>query len=214
MNGYVRIKCITLRGDGTYLIRVETGNQSGSEELEFIIIREIIDELDLVSGEAPCEVLPVLERGAKLTAAYASACSSFAFSQSSLKALHRKLLTKGFSREIAQDAIELIRDRGFVDEDAIAVRRAEIMIAKLWGKTRILSKLREEGFPNCSIEEVFEYLENVDFIHNCILVIEKKYGDIPEERKEREKMYAALSRMGYSSSEIKAAVKRIFEEQP
>lgn len=213
MNGYVLIKSITHRGDGTCLVKAETGNESGSEELEFIIICEIFDELGLATGAASCEVLPLLERGSKLTAAYFSACSSFAFSQSSLKAIYRKLVAKGFSKEIAQDAIELVRDREFVDEDEIAVRRAEIMIAKLWGKTRIISKLREEGFPDYSIEEAFEYLSGVDFVSNCILVIEKKYGEIPEERIKREKMYAALSRMGYSSSEIKAAVMRILEDQ-
>ena len=38
-------------------------------------------------------------------------------------------------------------------------------------------------------------------------LIEKKYGGIPEDRHDRELMFASLTRMGYSSSDIRDAVR-------
>jgi SOS response regulatory protein OraA/RecX len=129
--------------------------------------------------------------------------------QSSLKALYRKLIVKGFSKEAGREAIEIVRLRGFVDEEDIALRRAELMVGKLWGRTRILKKLFEEGFPGKVIEHVSESLEDIDFAENCARAIEKKYSFIPKERQERDKMYAALIRLGYSSSDIKRAMANI-----
>jgi SOS response regulatory protein OraA/RecX len=50
-------------------------------------------------------------------------------------------------------------------------------------------------------------LENVDFEASCAALVRKKYGRVPDDSHERELMYASLMRMGYSSSEIKKALK-------
>ena len=207
------VKGISRRGDSTYLVSIEVSNESGCELVEFVLLDEIFEELLLEVGDEVGEKLQSLDFYSEVTAAYFSACSSFAYVQSSLKALYRKLIVKGFSKEAGREAIEIVRLRGFVDEEYIALRRAELMVGKLWGRSRILKKLFEEGFPGGVIEYVSESLEGIDFAENCARAIRKKYSYLPEERQERDKMYAALIRLGYSSSDIKRAIAIIHENE-
>ena len=209
MSGSARIRSLTRRGDATVLLSVEVSRADEHEAVEFILLDELFLSLDLKVGEIDEEMLYTLDRYSEVTAAYLSACMSFAYVQSSLGALYTKLVGKGFSKETSAEAIEIIRERGFVDEDAVAMRRAEIMVKKLWGRTRILRKLREEGFPDSAIEGVSEELYDVDFAEMCARVIEKKFSGVPEDRKEREKMFASLSRFGYSAGDIRSAVRLI-----
>ena len=207
------VKGISQRGDSTYLVSVEVSNESGREVVEFVLLDELFDELMIEKGDEADDILPSMDFYSSVTAAYSSAISSFAYVQSSLKALYRKLIIKGFSKEASREAIEIVRTRGFVDEHDIAFRRAELMVEKLWGRSRILKKLFEEGFPNKIIESVSESLEAVDFSENCCKAIEKKNSSIPEDRKDREKMYASLIRLGYSSSDIRRAMAKFQENQ-
>ncbi len=200
------VKRITRRSDTTFCISVEVTNGQERELNEFIILDELFGELDIEQGEDVSDKLCKIDRCSDVTAAFMSACASFAYTQASLRGLYRKLIGKGFSKESSADAIELVRCRGFVDEADIARRRAEIMLSKLWGRGRIIQKLREEGYPNTALAEASAMLENVDFCENCAKVIEKKYAAVPTDRREREKMYASLLRLGYSSADIKDAL--------
>ncbi len=205
MNGSARIKNVSRRADGSVCVSAEVSNSSGSEGVEFVMLEELFSELGADIGEIDGDVLEELDRRSDITCAYFSACSSFAYTQSSINALYKKLICKGFSRDTSLCAIELVRSRGFVDEAEIAVRRAELMTEKLWGRSRIMQKLREEGFPRDVVENVRILLENTDFVENCTRVIKKKYRCAPTDRREKEKMYAALVRMGYTLSEIRSA---------
>ncbi len=207
------IKSLSRRADTTVCVSIEVSNGSESEQAELLILDELAARLELEIGNIGDEELYELDRLADITAAYMSACSSLAYTQSSLKALYRKLIMKGFSKESSAEAVEIIRLHGFCDEQDIALRRSELMISKLWGRSRIIQKLREEGFPDNVISFVAESLEDVDFCENCLRVIEKKYGTVPDERREREKMYASLMRLGYSSGDIREAVHRMTENQ-
>ena len=213
MRGTAIVKSATLRADLTYLVSVEVANDSGREKVEFVLLEELWQSLEIEIGNDINKKLSVIDSYSAITAAYLSACSSFAYVQSSFKALQRKLLGKGFSKEASREAIEIIRRRGFVDEGAIAHCRAELAVEKLWGRSRILAKLYEEGFPTEVIDEVSGYLDEVDFAENCERVINKKYPCLPSERKEHEKMYASLLRFGYSSSDIRKALANIHNNE-
>lgn len=213
MRGCASVKGFSRRADTTVCVSVEVSNQSGSECVEFVILDELLDGIELDMGAIGEDVLYEFDRAADVTAAYMSACASFAYTQGSLRSLYRKLIQKGFSKESSSMAIDIVESRGFVNEDDIAARRAEIMLSKLWGRSRILKKLREEGFPDGVIKGALEAIEYTDFAGNCAKVIEKKYPQIPEERHEREKMYASLVRMGYSSSDIKKALTLIENQE-
>lgn len=211
MSGSAIIKGIVRRGDSTCLLSVEVSNDSGRELVEFILIDELFLSLAIEIGDDVGDLLSEIDFYSQVTAAFSSACASFAYVPSSLKALYRKLIIKGFSKEASREAIEIVRERGFVDEEDIALRRAELMVEKLWGRGRILKKLYEEGFPSKVIEGVSDSLDEVDFAENCRRAIAKKYTPIPKERKERDKMYAALIRLGYSASDIREAISNIEE---
>jgi regulatory protein len=213
MGGSASVKSIIRRTDTTFCVSVEVSNESGCECVDFVILEELFDGSALDMGAIGEDELYELDRAADVTAAYMSACASFAYTQGSLKSLYRNLIQKGFSKESSSMAIDIVESRGFVDEDEIAARRAEIMLSKLWGKNRILQKLREEGFSDVVIKGALESIENADFAENCAKVIEKRYSQIPTERREREKMYASLVRMGFSSSEIKKAMSLIENEK-
>ena len=212
MDGYISVRDISRRGDGTYRVSVEVGNRHGREEMEFVLLDLLFEEIGVEVGEIDGEKMGLLELFSEVTGAYGSACASLAFSPCSHKALKRKLLSKSFSGEACERAIDIIREKGYINESAIALRRAELMVEKLWGRTRIISKLREELFCESALSEVFEYLAEMDFSESCLCVIEKKYPSLPCDRKEREKMYSALARLGFSSSDIRAALKKLQEK--
>ena len=121
--------------------------------------------------------------------------------------VRKKLLQKGFSKDVCDDAVECVKQRGFVNENEIAIRRAQVLAEKRWGRSRILAKLREEGFGVSSVSAAIDQLEEIDFALNCAEHIRKKYGLVPDDAHERELMYASLMRMGYSISEIKEAIR-------
>lgn len=204
--GKIILREIRRRDDGTVCLEIEVGNESGSERIELIILEELLDGVELIRGDIAADTLNALDEMADITAAYRSALSSLGFVQSSHKALYRKLLMKGHSRDAAERAIELVREKRYIDESCLALRRAELMVEKHKGKSRIISKLYEEGFCEDALEDVKAYLSEIDFSEACAEMIRKKYGEVPCDRREREKMYASLMRAGFSSSEIKEAV--------
>lgn len=208
----VRIERAALTDDGRASVEVFLENDFGSERLEFCLLYELWADLDLSIGDIDKESLSQIEHADRVSAAYFSACASFAFSPSSLRSLYRKLVTKGFEKNVAQEAIELVRERGFVDEAELALRRAELCVEKRWGPARIYAQLREDGFPESAISYAQEYISRIDFAEICATFIEKKYGEIPGERHAREKMYAALLRYGYSASQIKQAISLLSRE--
>lgn len=197
---------------GRVKVRVLVENRSGSEEIEFSLLCELVEKLELSVGEISGDTLSEIERCAEITEAFFSACASFAFAEGSKKALSRKLLKKGFSKEATLAAIEIVDARGFVNESEIAFSRMRAFLAKRWGRGRIIAKLFEEGFEGSAIDSVNDALDEIDFPSACAAVIERKYGDIPADKRERDKMCASLSRLGYSLAEIRSAIK-IFSGQ-
>lgn len=202
----IRITAIVPHSDGCFNLRIDISGGGEVEKHEFVLLGELVSRLEIAQGEIECELMPEIEYCAEVTRAYFSACSSFAFAPSSLKGLERKLSQKGFETDVAKEAVEFISSRNLVDEADIAHRRAELMVKKLWGRSRIVPKLREEGFSDDTLKSLGEYLHSVDFERNCATLIEKKFAAVPEDRAERDKMIASLSRYGYSLSEIKKAI--------
>ena len=203
------IRSIVASGSDKKTVRISVSNPSGREELEFVLMNFHVESLSLSVGEISEELFPDLEYFAEVAKAYNSACSSFAFTPSSYSALFKKLLMKGFSKDVSYDAIDCLRHTDFVREDDIALRRAQIFVEKRWGRNRIIMKLREEGFDDGSMSLAKKFLDETDFSAICAEYIMKKYGGLPEDDHERKLMYASLSRMGFSTLDIRLALKTI-----
>jgi regulatory protein len=209
-----RLEIVSLwrMSDGRISVKVVAENNSGKETVEFILIERLYADLALEKGEIDCDTLENIEHFAEVSEAYRSACASFAYAPSSVRGLKRKLFAKGFSKDTCDEALNIMIGEGFINEDEIAIRKAQIGAGKLWGRTKIFAKLREEGFSDIAIKEADAALDEFDFDDNCRLVIRKKYGSVPDDRREMEKMYAFLSRQGYSSAEIHKAVRMVRSE--
>ena len=186
-------------------IRVLIENVSGKEELEFVLLEELCDGLCV--GEIESCTMDAIEYNSTVTGAYEAACASFSYVQSSMSKLVQKLMIKGYPSDVAKRAVELFDSRGAVDEKKLAINRTKVFLDKHWGRSRIFSKLREEGFSDSALDAVRDELEEVDFPSICAKVIRRKFGSVPEEKREREKMFASLSRFGYSGTDIKEAIR-------
>ena len=124
------------------------------------------------------------------------------------KALAAKLISKGFDREIAADAVNAIVAKGLLRPADDAAREAEKMIKKLWGKRRIIAGLYEKGYSADSVRAALYSLEKngVDYEKNCKRLVREKYSNAELDVSAQAKLYSALARYGYSSSEIKSAI--------
>ena len=203
----VFVRSLATVGNEKTVVRVSVSNPSGREDVEFTLMREHAEEMGIEIGRIAEEMLPELEYFAEVAKAYSSACSSFAYTYCSFAALRRKLLQKGFPKDVCDDAMECVKRRGFLNEDEIAVRRVQVLAEKRWGRQRIVAKLYEEGFDSKAMSAAHDQLDLMDFTQPCAELIRKKYGEVPADPHERELMFASLSRMGYSTSDIREAIK-------
>ena len=203
------ITAINTKDNGILRISVSVRGAAGSEEHRFLLLPRFADELSLSLGEIDGELLSSIEHFADVTRAVSSARASLDYAEGSLRALERKLIMKGFSKDTSREAVTVLADEGYINESEIAQSRARVFVRKHWGRMRIFAKLREEGFSDDCLDGMRKYLSEIDFEELCAEYIEKRYGEIPDDRRELEKMYVALSRYGYSGSEIRSAIKKI-----
>ena len=136
--------------------------------------------------------------------------SSLAYGDRSARKMTQKLLAKGFSPRVAARTVGYLKAKGWLRENEAALRRAEQDVKKRWGVSRIRNDLYAQGYDREAIDEAIEALldSDVDFVENCVSVIQKKYGGVPTDTKARQSMKAALLRLGYTPSEIREAMEQ------
>lgn len=202
-------------GRNEILAYAEIYGQHGNEKKSFLIPAESFDEVDFLHTKLPCEIdIDTLEQLTRLDAlahALHRAYSILAYGSCSHKKLQRKLIEKGIDRDVSAQVVAIISDKGYIDENDLAIRVCEVCLKKYWGRSKIIQKLREEGYDEEALDCAIEYLSEIDFSEQCALLIEKRYMKIPSDRYELQKMCASISRYGYSGSEIKGGIK-IFRE--
>lgn len=169
-------------------------------------------DLNLHAGEiSPEEADAILEAG-RLCTAIRRGLNLLRYGDQSARRLTDKLTAKGTDREIAAQAVAYLQRRGYIREESTARLRAEQGVRKLWGPMRIREDLRAKGFTEEVAEEVLEELSEVDWVENCAAAIHKKYGDIPAELNQRQKLIAAVMRLGYTSDTVKEAMRILLRE--
>ena len=123
--------------------------------------------------------------------------------------LMTKLTQKGYG-DGAEEAINKLRDRGYVSDERFArlfVR--ELQTFKKYGKKRIEQELYRKGVDREIIRIV---LEETDFDEGeLVSLIRRKYGRYLSDEKGVAKTINGLLRMGYSYGEIRNALKDINE---
>ncbi len=127
----------------------------------------------------------------------------------SRRELKDKLLRRGVDEQRAEDCVEWLAERGFLDDGEYAGAVARHYSSKGYGAGRVKSELRRRGIERGLADETLAELpENTDKLDAFIA---RRLGD-PSDRDSVRKVSAALFRRGYSWEEIRAALRRFDRE--
>ncbi len=135
-----------------------------------------------------------------------SALGSLSYGSNTQMELYRKLIKKHFSKEAALRAVKYIKKSGFIDERSIVTEEVRSCVGKLWGPSRIRSRLIARGFGKNALALGMKLMDETDFDDLCVECAKKRIRIIPETFEERQKAIAALARLGYSYDSAKRAV--------
>ncbi len=167
-----------------------------------------IADLGVVVGECDREKYDAIRNASETHRAVRLGANLLGYGRASEKALVRKLIMKGISKEVATEAVRRLRECGYIDPDRDAAAHAELCTRKLWGRRRITAELYQKGYSDQSIKKAIAELEQtVDFSELCYERL-SRLGELPEDRDKMRKLVASLVRYGFSSDEIKEAIKR------
>ncbi len=207
----IRIVSICARSGGeeteiTFLVKSPNGEHSSKES--FIISSSRYLTLGLEIGVSDTEQYDIVSREANVWSAVKKSLYLLGYGACSEKALRIKLISKGFNKEIAAEAVEYLSSRGLIRECDDAVSVAKQMAAKLWGKRRIVSGLYEKGYSARAVTLALASLEEngIDYVESCRKLIKTRYSFDADDKQSISKTFAALMRYGYSTSEIKQAM--------
>ena len=202
----IRIRSLRVQHEGAEVsvgIVITCGDHREQKSLP--ITTEQYCELKLSVGEISEELYDRLEEASVLCSALRSGEHLLSYGANSAQMLTRKLMQRGFSKEVASLAVERLCTMGLINERQDLRREVEKCLRKLWGAKRISAHLWSRGFDQEVIRELPALLEEVDFPANCATYIRKHYGEVPDAPNEKKKMVAALCRYGYTLQEIRLA---------
>ncbi len=122
----------------------------------------------------------------------------------------RKTLAEKLVRECSQETAVQVCDRmeelGLLNDENYARRLAhDLLMLKKLSKRGAMYKLMEKGIDRELAEEILDEFE-VDPVEQIAELIERKYSGKLDDEKSRRRTIAALQRLGYSWSDIKAAI--------
>lgn len=182
-------------------------------KISVYLLVEQYSELGVRAGEISPETAETLLDAGRLCDAIRRGMAILDYGDQSARRLAYKLTAKGIDRNTADRAVAYLTERGYIREENTATLRARQGVHKGWGERRIREDLCTHGFTREAVEEAMEELSDVDWEENCATVIRKKYCEIPEERGDRQKMMAAMMRLGYDADTVKAVARAILREK-
>ena len=206
----ITVRSLRAQNDGAEVsvgILMECGEHR--EQKNLLLTMEQYCELKPCKGRITEDCYEQLEAASRLCAAMRCGENLLSYGANSVQMLIRKIMQRGFSKENATRAAEKLQEMGLIDEAGDLRREVEKCLRKLWGAKRISAHLWSRGFGADAMSELPEVLEEIDFASNCAALIRKHYGDIPSDQGEQRKMFASLTRYGYSLGEIKTALSLI-----
>lgn len=208
----ITIRALRAQHEGAeMLVQLLLENGEHQEQKSLVITTEQYCEFNLVRGPISEEVYERIEEAAELCRALRSGESLLSYGANSVQALTRKLVGKGYGREVAAMAAERLAGYGLIDEERDMKREVEKCLRKLWGPKRISAHLWSKGYATETMQGLPELFQEVDFLQNCASLIQKHYGEVPSDADEHRRMVASLSRYGYSIGEIREAIRLLKE---
>lgn len=188
----------------TLQITADEGQKSQKRKL--LIFTDKYIELDLRRGALIDEdTFDRLENMSKTCRAIKKGSELLSYSASSKANLVRKLKTRGFEKENAQEAADFLESARLIDEQEDVRRAVASYLKKLWGRKRIYCELIRKGYDKSAVAEAVSNIAFDEFAENCASLIRKKVKKVPDDPVERKKLVNFLVRYGYSFSEIREA---------
>ena len=170
----------------------------------------VVTALRLYAGrELDAEGLEELRRESGRALARERALTLVSQRQMSAKELRDKLRQKGIEPETAAWCVDWLTERGLLDEAAYAAAVVRHYAARGYGAGRVRAELSRRGLPRELADEAMEAMpggqEKLDRL------IAARLRD-PGDRDEVRKLSASLYRRGFSSEEIRSALRRFETE--
>lgn len=127
----------------------------------------------------------------------------------SAKELINKLVQKGHKREYSENAVEKLKEYGYVNDERYAKFLAESLSERKGMNTRaIKSELLQKGISKEIADNIIESLD-FDPILRIIDLLKTKYSRKISDEKGIKRTVASLQRLGYRWSDINAAFRRL-----
>lgn len=127
----------------------------------------------------------------------------------SAKELINKLVQKGHKREYSENAVEKLKDYGYVNDERYARFLAESLSERKGMSTRaIRSEMLQKGISSEIADNITESLD-FDPILRIIDLLKTKYSRKISDEKGIKRTVASLQRLGYRWSDINAAFRRL-----
>ena len=155
-----------------------------------------------ISPETVCE----MRREHQICAAIDTGLRMLGSNGCSVKHLVCKLRARGVEEAVAREAVEVLCEKGYLREEDGALREAERGLAKLWGDRRILADLSAKGYQGSALKYAAARLRAEDGAARCALLMRKRRMGVPADEAEARRLFASLTRYGYTSGEIRAAM--------
>ncbi len=206
---------VTPAGEGetvTVVLALPDPEGKKAQRVSFRLLVEQYAELGVRTGETTPEYAETLLDAGKLCGAIRRGISMLGYGDQSARRLAYKLTAKGVDRDNATRAVAYLTERGYIREESTATIRARQGAGKGWGERRIREDLMAHGFTREAVEEAMDEISDTDWEENCAAVIRKKYGEIPEDRGDRQKLIASMMRLGYDADTVKEAMRIILRE--
>lgn len=132
------------------------------------------------------------------------------FSDKSENALKRKMREKDYSPSVIDEALSVLRDAGFTDDDGLCLGKyRSIANSKLYGPSRIKAELFSKGFSSESIR-LAEQRSGIDFEELLDKLVQKLLRSSSTDLSDKNnlmKFKAKLARYGYGFDTVNAVLK-------
>ncbi len=161
------------------------------------------DEIDDEEFAAFC-------KAASSARAFNAAVNILSHRDHSAKELMRKV-SRNCDNEAAREAVERLEEMGYINDERYAQSLAqELFERKGMGLRRIEQELCRRGVSRETARECVENIE-CDDVARILDLLQTKYAGRFDDEKGRKRTFAALTRLGYSYSDIMSAMRQAGE---
>lgn len=173
--------------------------------------KTVIDEGLFVGQDLSAAKINALKESSLYTRALSRAVWHLEQGDLSEKALRQKLLRAKFPENTVEKVILRLRELCLINDEALAERLAERLISSNISERAAVQKMVAKGLDYSLAREAVSGIET-NAAEQIRAIIEKKYKNKLLNPENTPKVFAALQRLGFPYSEIRAVLKAYSEE--